>query len=212
MTSLSKKEITISVLSTIIYSVLFWAVSIFFNKIYFIEDNLLLLLILKVLFFISLSFYFCMFLDKISKNIFKHCVKLTLFAAVGVISLDLVFNEQLKSFSVANQYKYTKDLILFSNDGKEPNTLAYNEFKYDMKNNDADKIKFYFHNTDHLLSIEKDTKFNLMLFTDSVGSSDIKSKLEDVTKDNFISIKEYNEFKDFVIDSKINEKYLAFLK
>lgn len=212
MINLSKKEVKIAVLSSVVYSVLFWTVSIFLNKIYFVQDNLLLLLILKVFLFISLSFYFCMFLDKISKNIFKHCVKLTLFAAVGIISLDLVFNEQLKSFSVANQYKSTKDLILFSNDGKEPNTLAYNEFKFDMKNNDADKIKFYYHNTDHLLSIGRDTKFNLMLLTDSVGSSDIKSKLEEVTKDNFISIKEYNEFKNFVIDSKINEKYLAFLK
>ena len=147
MINLSKKEVTIAVLSSVVYLVLIWTISIFINKIYFVQDNLLELLILKVFLFIALSFYFCLFLDKISEkiseNIFKHCGKLTLFVAVGIISLDLVFFEQLKSFSVANQYKYTKDLILSSNDGKEPNTLAYNEFKFDMKNNDADKIKFY---------------------------------------------------------------------
>lgn len=96
----------------------------------------------------------------------------------------------------------------------------YKEFLIDMTNNNKKNIRKYLTFNElkigsklinnKLLSIEKEKKFQMILLSKiEFKDSFIKEKLNLIIKDNFISIFEYEEFKEYISKNN-NSELISF--
>lgn len=142
----------------------------------------------------------------------KHLVAsliLGVFCSFSYVGLNY---SNIKSDLVARFYEYNLEEIASKNQGKNENNPYYIEFKEFARNNSIEGVPYYQKHHDDILSASSNEIYNLNLSYNSILSKSFKEKLDIIYADNFVSVKEFNDFKSYVIENpkEINTA-LAFL-
>lgn len=118
----------------------------------------------------------------------------------------------IKSDLVARFYEYNLEEIASQNQGKNENNPYYMEFKEFARNNSIEGVPYYQKHHDDILSASSNEIYNLNLSYNSILSKSFKEKLDIIYADNFVSVREFKDFKSYVIENpkEINTA-LAFL-
>jgi hypothetical protein len=135
---------------------------------------------------------------------------------LGLFLLTISFNfEMVENYISKINYDNLQKRITNINP-KVKDTEIYSEFLFDLKNNNKNKLSNYINVNNgsfvdmninpKLISVEKDKQFQIIILS-KLNFSDnlIKEKVEDINKDSFISVYEYEQLKEDVSKSSNNE-------
>lgn len=116
-------------------------------------------------------------------------------------------NNFYKGVFISAAYENVNTKILESNQGKEPQTALYKQFKQDKALNDSSKLLEYNKPVimNDLISTSKENIYLLKLSGESLKNPVLKEKYKEIIADKFVSEQEYQTFKNLVVSIEIDE-------
>lgn len=132
-------------------------------------------------------------------------IVLTLIVGFMVVSHFTIYRDNF----VALAYKDLNKNILLNNQGKEPQTELYSKFKSDWANNNFEAYKNYEKNTNELISINASDALLFKIAEASLKDQNLILKAKEIRKDGFVSQKEFDDFKNEVLQSSPTDSLLA---
>lgn len=150
----------------------------------------------------------------IKKETFNKCL---LFVFIIFATLILLQSEKLINYSVKEDYKFINNQIL-KNKNVE-NSIKYKQFLVDMKNNNKEKLSKYLNKklyikriNDDFISINDDQYILLVMASKNISlDPNMRKEIDKVFNDNFVSISEYKELKEYIINKKETYPEVAYL-
>lgn len=114
-----------------------------------------------------------------------------------------------KDSFVSSAYQKLNNSILINNQGKQPQTELYSKFKSDWANNNFEAYKNYEKNKSELISINASDALLFKLAESSLKDQNLILKAKEISKDGFVSQKEFDEFKNEVLNTSPADRLIA---
>lgn len=138
---------------------------------------------------------------------YTSVVAFSLFFSLFVLMITIPSNNFYKGVFISAAYENVNTKILESNQGKEPQTALYKQFKQDKALNDSSKLLEYNKPVimNDLISTSKENIYLLKLSGESLKNPVLKEKYKEIIADKFVSEQEYQTFKNLVVSIEIDE-------
>lgn len=162
-------------------------------------------------FVIGIFTFFYFLINTANKDINKKDEKLLMIMVLSFVFFIVSLFPIIRSIATHTLYSQIESSIIRSYDGKSPKTENYANFKKDKENNNFEKINYYDKNREELLSIDTNMVMNLMLVKENIKDLTIKNKLNEMYSDKLISVNEYKDFKEYILNNSNNDDILAQL-
>lgn len=134
---------------------------------------------------------------------------------IPLLSIGTVGQPITNNFIISHDYSKIENRILASNDYNLPDIKSVNQFKADMDDGNAERLKYYYNNVDTLLVIDngyRNQVFKIVLGMIKDGEEpEVTSKLRSYFSVGYLTERDFKEIKSIVEANSKNKKLLAFV-